>query len=1020
MATRDVSVVTIREPIGYAWQREPVWLDLPRRGPAVVVDADTGVAVPSQTTGVYTPDGVEEPPRICALVDLAPDQTLRLEARSDTAAASADPGPFAVAAAPGEWIIGNGCIRVRIPQSGAFGPGSAPGPVLAMQRHGDARWSGSGTWGPTPCAGRIETTIIDRGPLFARWVTRYLGGGFEEAAYDVTLWAGEDFLHVRDRSLLDAGREFGFALAGSDAPAEWFIFGGGEQVQVVRGPLSAPPSPKGVTRPGELIHVDFHSGHHQMSYTWCGFLRPGAPAIGLSELNGGHWQIPGRNRIKVRRATDGVVLAFPANGGSKEFALVCGDAERYAPVTGLSQFCHLRRKYSDLPLEQVRRWVTDWEPKTRKRPILYPRGTAEKWERKFAAWPALADGFRRLLPLALEGKAPAAAYLPVYLVTGNAAVLENLYENIERDSRVGVEHAVENGYLRLIIFDGRAMKAHLEALDILRWRGELTPELERRFARRFAFLAYCFRDPNFWPWENTFRDRGDARGHGEEYWEDIGDIICPPNFSTEYFTSFALMGLAYPEHPTAPAWIADGIELFARQLDRNFYESGGYCESLNYHAHEAIMLNQLAVALAAAGHRDFLAHPRFKANFGFLTRMLTPPAALTESGRKLANVATLLNPAGSSGGAVLVTNWGNSGSDCSGYNLPQTVAVAAGIYASRDPEYARRLMTAWRRSTQEFCTWYSGFNLVAFGRPDLPDADPGLCSEEAEGLGINMRAEQGTDREVYAWVKSGLATHHNCRDEGGMVLYAYGAPVIGDFGYHTEHEGKREGGYETWKHTCVTFAGKDTCAYLGCERTVPPELWRSTPDADLLVAWLPVDYVIPDGHFYLEAEHCRPRIEHRRFIVFLKPDCFVIYDHIPASSRGSTWWVHALADSVEVTGAGVHFRGRYGVDLHVQVLLPAGPQIRTGVYAVQRHMRIDQPAGGDYLTLLAPVRAGETPPQAAYDAKQGVLTVRHGGREEQLFLAPAARDATLGGTRFHGRVALLREGKVTVLDGQPA
>ena len=55
---------------------------------------------------------------------------------------------------------------------------------------------------------------------------------------------------------------------------------------------------------------------------------------------------------------------------------------------------------------------------------------------------------------------------------GNAAVLEKLYENIERDSLAGVVHAMENGYLRLIIFDGRAMKVHLEALDILRWRGD--------------------------------------------------------------------------------------------------------------------------------------------------------------------------------------------------------------------------------------------------------------------------------------------------------------------------------------------------------------------------------------------------------------------------------------------------------------------------------------------------------------------------------------------------------------------
>ena len=54
----------------------------------------------------------------------------------------------------------------------------------------------------------------------------------------------------------------------------------------------------------------------------------------------------------------------------------------------------------------------------------------------------------------------------------------------------------------------------------------------------------------------------------------------------------------------------------------------------------------------------------------------------------------------------MLPNWGNSGHDCSAYVVPITLAIAAGVFAERDPSYARRLMTGWRSSAQEFCTPY--------------------------------------------------------------------------------------------------------------------------------------------------------------------------------------------------------------------------------------------------------------------------------------------------------------------------
>ncbi len=961
-----MSTYTIREPIGHTWQDELVWLPLEHAAAVQAVDCATGAKLPSQVVGQ----------KLVVRVSLQPGQ--RLELKAVPCRTPSVPSPFTVCAGgPDVTEISNGTLAVRVPASAGFTAHAAPGPVLAMAhlvgvKPGNApRWVGRGSWGDMVFMGRVETELLDCGPLLARWSTRYLVGGVELAHYELQLLAGTDFVQVTDRTKLGAGLAFRFELTGVDAPAEWFSFGGGEATDVRRGPIGQPPARKGCARPGEILHIDFHSGHTQMSYTWAGFLRPGLPAVGICELHGGQWQIPGRNRIRVMAQGDGLACVFAVNGGSKSFALVCGNPDDYAPAKGMSRFCELRRKHSDIPLEKVRHWVTEWTHAPVERPMLFPAGTADRWESRLTAWPELADAFRRL---AGQASLSSAAVLPCYLVTGRAELRAQLLREIDAALQTGVDHVVKNGYLRLIIFDGRQLKVAVEALDVLRWRGEIAEEQTRTWARQLAFLAYCFADSDFWPWESVFRERDDPRSQGGEYWEDIGDAICPPNFATEYYTSFALVGLTYPEHPAAEMWIEQGCELFERNLATCFYESGGYCESLNYHHHEVQMLTQLATALWAAGRRDFFEHPRFRANFGFFADVLTPPTRLTETARELVARPTNLNPP-TGDCAVLATNWGNSGESCSGSLLPPSVAVAAGVYADRDPAYARHLMASWRRTSQSFCTHYSGFNLIALGRSDLPDAELPMASKVVEGLGAVMRAAVGTPAEVFGWIKCGLATHHNCRDEGGLVLYARGAPLLGDFGYHTRHQGRTEGAYETWKHTCVSFGGRTASAYIGTERTLPPEAWRSSPESDLLVACLPVDSIVPEGASYLDVTPC-PRIEHRRFILFVKPRYFVIYDRITRSTLPSSWWLHALAHDATVDGARVRFRGRFGVDLAVQMVLPFDACIGLGEYSVQRHLRVDQAGAGDYLAVITPLDPDQAAPQAQFDEATRVLTVR--------------------------------------------
>ncbi|HEY8667169.1 MAG TPA: heparinase II/III family protein, partial [Tepidisphaeraceae bacterium] len=713
---------------------------------------------------------------------------------------------------------------------------------------------------------------------------------------------------------------------------------------------------------------------------------------------------------------DGIVWEFPARGGAKSFALTCGDPAAFAPAEGLSRMCDIRRKFSDVPLEKVRHWVTKWDLQKHPRPITYPAGTAENYQQKLKAWPQLEKRLHETAPKAAETWYLAGALLLFYLGTAppNPACRAKLFKYIDDQLDAALAHILTNGYIRFIIFDGRSLKVILEAIDVPRWKGEIDQPKLREWSRKAAFLAYAFHDQDFWPYDAFFHARTDQRGHGEEFWSNQGDIICPPNFTTEYWTSFLLAGLTFPEHPAANCWIEKGEEMFARNLDTQFYESGGYSESANYHDHEMQMLTQVAVALLAQGRQDFFEHPRFKKNFGFFIDMITPPVKLTAAARPLATDIYNLSPA-SGDSAVLLTNWGNSGHDCSGHVLPQPLAVAAGIYADRDPAYARRLMTAWRNSTQKFATSYTGFNLLALGRPDLPETDLHLDSALVEGLGAVMRANVGTPREIFGWIKNGPATHHNCRDDGGLVLYAHGAPVIGDLGYHCQHQGRQEGSFETWKHACVSFDGKTTSMLRDVEFTLPPELWRSTPQADLLVTYAPVDRLLHAGDPFLNPRIVT-RIEHRRFTLFMKPDYFVIYDHIPQTTVTSTYWLPALADSIDISAGRAHFHGQFGVDLHLLVLLPAAAKIESGEYSVMRHVRIDQPGAGDYLTVISALPKGEKPPTAKWDASSRMLTVQTGQSEDKIFLSPDY--ITAPGAPTPIRVAIQRAGQWLSLDSK--
>ena len=77
---------------------------------------------------------------------------------------------------------------------------------------------------------------------------------------------------------------------------------------------------------------------------------------------------------------------------------------------------------------------------------------------------------------------------------------------------------------------------------------------------------------------------------------------------------------------------------------------------------------------------------------------------------------------------------------------------------------------------------------------------------------------------------------------------------------------------------------------------------------------------------------------------------------------------------------------------------------------MQRHIRIDQPGAGDYLTVLTPLKAGAEPPRAEWNPQSHCLTLEGDRGVDRVFLSGEDRRFEHEGHQYHGRVALFRNG----------
>ena len=124
--------------------------------------------------------------------------------------------------------MGNSILAAQVPTSGCYPAGQVPGPLLAI-RLGEGEWLGHGSLqAQAPVI--VTTECCAQGPLFLRWRRSYRYERVTLATIECTLYAGEDFIHIRERSSRDSDLLFHFDLFPGLAPDHWTTYGGGEQI----------------------------------------------------------------------------------------------------------------------------------------------------------------------------------------------------------------------------------------------------------------------------------------------------------------------------------------------------------------------------------------------------------------------------------------------------------------------------------------------------------------------------------------------------------------------------------------------------------------------------------------------------------------------------------------------------------------------------------------------------------------------------------------------------------------------
>ncbi|MHB9023577.1 MAG: hypothetical protein ACYC7E_05300 [Armatimonadota bacterium] len=1013
------------------------------------VTDETGTAVPSQVdVPVYSPEYEQTPVVVTLIADFQPWQQRTWTLHYGEKMPAIPPTGLKATATKDGLVLENGRIAVRT-GSGvklfktAATASAVPAPILAVRGPSGA-WLGRGWLESPQRVTKYSITLTHDGPVFKRVCADYDFEGGRYTCY-ITLRAGEDAVHVREEFNLGdpspaRDSNFCFSLTPGLQPDTIRWYGRYTNIDpykqfnptnavVAYGNMQEAVFPINYGKTQELMRIHGLFVWWPQSASYFGAYQTGKPQgdiLAIFPERPGHWRNPTvlflnttKEKELVLRApirqpvqdwvTDGVEYRSPYYTGTvypgtlrgegvREWGLQVARAGDVIPEKDDFMKSGIRKawtRYGQNPLDKIKDWTLAWDDPG---PGAYPRGAIGVDD-----LPALRERAQRIAKLkALIGSPQYQRY--TYLVTQDAKIGDKLLRwdangdtnwmgilpklrwsigcYLDTQGDLGINTFMHHG-------NGHIMLA-APLFDVAMSIPDMTPDERREAKALYAFCMYKLSDPDWLAYGAGFH---------------LGN----PNMPTMSMSLIGAGASLIPEHPKAYDWMMTSAKSTLDML-RNYTAPGGAWRECPHYQMDAAMsgVMQSAAQFKNAGFIDLYQNPFLKATMLYHAQLLTPVDPRF-------GIRTM--PAIGNGTYEPTSLYGR---------------MAAGA-AKSDPQYSKWLQWAWKACGTPYM--YGNDELVC--DEDLPAEAPDMNSRHFPGFGSVMRSHFGDPNETYLVFRMGYNIEHYEDDQGEIVLYSRGAPLLMDFGSQYAPMMLR-----SWLHNKVSINHMVSWLPVG---TITENSFLDAADAclgsityDRMYPWPEDPFAATPPNAVPPAVPLKAPTTWTRQVVLVKnevadaPHYVVLRDGF--TGRGDDFTEFSLWDlatGVQTQGNVARYAGQHGVDVAVTVLDPPNPAFATGKYShnfigptssywakmnpgkkfeeVQHYIRLKRNDHGGYFAVIYPHRPNEVAPTFTPWARGAGVTAVVGGERQVVICAPQPGDYVDGDIRFSGQRALVRQ-----------
>lgn len=794
---------------------------------------------------------------------------------------------------------------------------------------------------------------------------------------------------------------------------------------------------------------------------------PRSDAVGVFGMNAAGWVNPDmlpRLSKSINQHTDtaalrvistaqpDLIVKAPLHLGKREWGLVTlqmpeaantvddlkdGKVVKYGFQKGASQSLQLRNKYGCVPLDRVKDWTLEW-PSKKNYPSLFI---------KEGGMPAVLARIRT--SQTLLNRAKSLGHKPVnrYILNSTAKNAQDALADLMRGLDGFINGALDLGYnghsvgLNINQFPWW-MQEYSAQFDMVMGMPELSAADKDKLKAHYAFCAHMLHDPNFWPPRATGVGWGSA------------------NMPVNMRGAQAVTACALSDNPDAKPWLALAVEVVDVLVPNVWSEDGSCVSGPHYTSTQADPLMNMVMPLYYAGVMPPVQkkYPRL-ANFTrLMIDRMTPPEPRARYTRVLPTF----------------------GHTCVEYD--SNIGKYALLMNLTDRKLAGEAYWMWKRAGAALDGFMDGIYYFA---EDFDERQPDCRSIVYPGSTTILRNGFPREDETYMAIHVGnQGFDHYDRDIGAFLLYAKGVPLMMDFASMYQPNCWQSLWHNTLTWEVKERARKTPCPGRenGCFYTVNKLTWFDhqyephtlldreadsqtksadgykelggemkaqafSPEADYTQASMPlVEFTewpwldrqesdnpqVWGGFTEFRRQRLSRAYEWQRRYLFVKdadrqgPNYFVIADDLDGQAElapQANFW--CLADSQQITGDLVRWKGQYSVDLDMYVAWPKKPQIGSREwwhtnrgpagadfkggreYQIAAHLK-NTPGNGGFTVVLYPRGRYEVQPNYASSKDGKAISVTIGARIDRIFCSRQPVKAKVGGVEFDGTVGLAK------------